>query len=110
MTCELTVQDYQGRTITLDHTNWQKHLPRHPEVAPYHAALPTVLADPDLVMEMADGAWHYYRGGLLAGRHARCYLKVVVESSGAAGWKLKTAYIASATKPMGTIRCIRQRR
>src|SRR5438874_2017341 len=101
MPCELTVQDYFGRTVTLDHSNWEKHKDRHPEVVPHHSDLETVLADPDVVREMADGTWHFYRRGILQGRTSHCYLKIVIEYFTDVGWKLKTAYPAASTRPKG---------
>ena len=69
--------------MTLDHTNWQKHLSRHPEIVPHLAQLPTVLAQPDLVIEAArDGSYYYYRGGIGTGRFHHAWLLVIVTRFG----------------------------
>lgn len=80
MSCELEVVDRFGTIVRLDHSNWEKHKTRHPEVIEYHAQLTVAVSDPDVVMEDADtGAYHFYRLGLTHGKHSRNYLKVVVE-------------------------------
>jgi hypothetical protein len=107
MSCELTVVDRFGRTVRLDHSNWEKHKPRHPEVVPYHDDLPVVLVDPDLVVELPDGTWHYYRRGHQRARLAACYLRLVVEYFDPGGWKIKIAHPATAVRPMGTMQWIR---
>jgi hypothetical protein len=100
VSCELEVTDCFGRTVQLDHSNWQKHLAtkRHLEVIPYHDQLSMVVADPDFVVEdPVTGAYHFYRLGLTTGRYARHYVKVVVEyyDSGSIGkmksWRLPTS-------------------
>ena len=71
MACGFTVTDVFGRPVTLDHSNWQKHLldGRHPEVVPYLSALPLALTAPDTVMEEPQrGSYHYYRWGIGRGR------------------------------------------
>jgi hypothetical protein len=85
MTCGFQVTDCFGRTVTLDHANWQRHLARgrHPEVVPYLGALPRVLSQPDVVMEaQGDGAYHYYRRGLGRGRFRNAWLIAIVAMFG----------------------------
>jgi hypothetical protein len=109
VSCDLSVQDCFGRTVTLEHSNWEKHRPRHPIVVQHHHGdIPTVLADPDLVIEQPDGAWAFYRQRILRGPLASYYLKVIIDNFGADGWKIVTAYEARIPWPMGTIRRIRR--
>jgi hypothetical protein len=101
VSCELTLQDYFGRTVTLEHENWEKHKDRHPTVVAHHGDLAMVLQDPDHVLEQANGQWHFYRRGILQGIEAHCYLKVVIEDFGVAGWKIKTAFPIATVRPKG---------
>jgi len=77
MSCGFEVEDYAGRPVRLEHTNWEKHQPRHPEVGPYHDAIPLALAGPHLVMDLGDQR-HYYRFGIGAGKLRNAALRVVV--------------------------------
>ena len=81
MTCAFQATDCFGRTVVLEHSNWQRHLAqgRHPEVVPYLGVLPQVLSRPDIVMEAhSNGAYHYYKRGLGKGRFRRAWLVVIV--------------------------------
>jgi hypothetical protein len=85
VTCALSVVDCFGRTVILDHSNWQKHLEAGSrlEVVPYHDRIPEVLRDPDFVMQSdRDGQYHYYRRGLTSGPHADLFLVLVVGTDG----------------------------
>jgi len=111
VTCQLTTRDRFGDTVSLDHSNWQKHQPRHPEVVPYHHALPLVLADPDLVLEFAATASqertrHFYRRGVFQGPYAQCYMRVVVGYI-VHGAKIKTVQAINYPRPMGRILWLR---
>jgi hypothetical protein len=77
-------------------------------VEPYHAELSAVLASPNLVYEMSDGSWHFYRLGLTRGRLAGCYLKVIVAHFANSGWTITTAYVMDEARPVGTIRWIQR--
>ena len=91
MACSLTVTDCFRRTVTLDHSNWQKHLAdgRHLEVVPYHHLLPNVLQYPDLVVEAdRDGHYHYFRRGIGTGPFAGHWLQVVVAGDKVRTWRL----------------------
>jgi hypothetical protein len=101
MTCELTLQDCRGRTIVLEHSNWEKHKGKHPTVVAHHGDLALVLQDPDFMLEQADGQWHFYRRGILQGKEAHCYLKVIIEHFDATGWVLKTAFPTVTARPKG---------
>jgi hypothetical protein len=80
VSCDLEVADCFGRTVRLDHSNWEKHRNRHPEVVEYHNHLSIAVEDPDFVVEdPVTGAYHFYRLGLTHGRHRDNYLKVIVE-------------------------------
>ena len=81
MACGFTVTDCFGRTVTLDHANWQKHLQagRHLEVVPYLPAFPLVLTAPDVVIEVAsNSSYHYFRRGIGQGRFRQAWLCLVV--------------------------------
>jgi len=70
LSCELDVVDCFGNTVHLDHSNWEKHLDRHPDVVPYHDQLPLVLQVPQIVVKAeVDGAYHFYR---LRSARVRC--------------------------------------
>jgi hypothetical protein len=101
VTCELSLQDCFGRTITLAHANWEKHKDKHPTVVAHHRDLATVLQDPDRVFELANGQWHFYRRGILQGSEAHCYLKVAIEYFDGTGWVLKTAFPTATVRPKG---------
>jgi hypothetical protein len=104
VTCQLTVTDCFGNTVRLDHSNWKKHLPRHPEIEPYHDDLPTVLSDPEFVIiDPKTQAAHFNRPGLGRGRYASLYLRVVVQYYGASGGKIVSAYFTDALSPKGTV-------
>ena len=109
MNFELRVTDIFGREVSLDHSNWVKHLSRHPEAAPYHGRLAEVLTDPDVVIEAAwDGHYHFYRRGITEGRFRNMYLRVVVEYIGDGSWgKIKTAWISSTVDTEGIVRWMR---
>ena len=72
LTCGFICRDYAGRTIELQHSNWEKHQPRHPEVVAYHNELRLVVELPDAVIETADEQRHYYRRGLGVGKYQIC--------------------------------------
>jgi hypothetical protein len=95
--------------VNLDHSNWQKHLTRHPEVVAYHDKLMTVLTDPDVVIEAnRDGHFHFYRSGLTDGPYRRLYIRVVVEYYGDKTWgTVKTAILASTVDVPGIVRRMR---
>jgi hypothetical protein len=76
VSCGFSVTDGFGRTVTLDHSNWQKHLDagRHLEVVPYHDRFPEVLRDPDLVLRSGrDGQYHCYRRASRPGLTPACF-------------------------------------
>ena len=79
MSCGFEVADYAARPVRLEHANWEKHRPRHPEVAPYHDAIPLALADPHLVMDLGDQR-HYYRFGIGLGKLENAAFRVIVGS------------------------------
>lgn len=79
MSCDFEVEDYAGRPIRLEHTNWEKHQPRHPEVGPYHDAIPLALAEPHLVINLDDQR-HYYLLGIGKGKLENAALRVIVGS------------------------------
>jgi hypothetical protein len=87
MACGFQVTDCFGRVVTLEHSNWQRHLARgrHPEVVPYLQMLPRVLSQPDVVIEAhADGAYHYYKRGRSQGRFHNAWLVTIVAVFGGA--------------------------
>lgn len=90
MSCDFKVMDYAGRTIGLEHANWEKHQPRHPEVVPYHDAIPLALSEPHLVIDLGDQR-HYYRFGIGEGKLAGTALRVVV---GATNGIVRTVHFA----------------
>src|SRR5712692_10552504 len=93
MACGFEVQDCFGRTVLLDHSNWEAHLPKHPELVPYHDLLPQVLLAPDMVIEAPrTGEYHFYRRGLPVGRYGPLWLHLVVAYYEPDPGKLKTAF------------------
>ena len=62
---DFEVADCFGKTVRLDHGNWERHVAKRPEIGPYYDRLAIVLRDPDVVVEdPRDGTHHFYRGGL----------------------------------------------
>lgn len=108
MSCELVETDKFGDRVELDHSNWQEHLPRRPEIVHIHPHLPIVLRDPDAVVEYPDGQRHFYRGGLVAGKYRSLYIRVIVGYFGGVG-KIKTCWFDSTVDTdRGTILWLRQ--
>lgn len=105
MSYALEVVDHFGRTVRLDHSNWEKHKSRHPEAVAYHDQLALAVSDPDLVVEdPVTGAYHFYRLGLTSGKYRRHYLKVVVDyyENGAIG-KMKSWWLPSTVDVEGRV-------
>ena len=105
VSCELEVTDCFGKTVRLEHSNWEKHQARHPEVVAYHDHLSDVVSDPDVVVEdPVTGAYHFYRLGLTQGKHRRNYLKVIVEyyEEGTLG-KMKTWWLPPSVDVEGQL-------
>jgi hypothetical protein len=96
-----TLQDWFGRTIALAHSCWDKHNDRYRTMVAHDGDLATVLQDPDHVLEQTNGQWHFYRRGLLHGSAAHCYLKIVIEYCGAAGWQVKSACPTATVRARG---------
>ena len=67
-----------GFDSILRSNNWLRHLLRHPELDGHLDDMPTLLSDPDVVVELADGSHHFYRAGLGTGKVADCFLYAVV--------------------------------
>lgn len=108
MSCELTVTERFGARVELGHVNWQRHLPRRPELAYLHEHIPTVLRDPDVVVEQPDGTRHFYRGGLGTGKYSQLYIRVIVGYYGGLG-SVKTAWFDPAIDVgKGTLLWMRQ--
>ena len=111
MACDLSVTDYLGRLVELQHSNWEKHRPRHPEVVPYHDRIAEVLRDPDVVVEVIDrGQWAYYRLGLTDGRYQGNYIRVTVEfyaHLGGSG-RVKTCWLPKEIDARGELRWMRK--
>lgn len=103
MSCDLIVRDCFGREVILEHSNWEKHLSRHPEVADYHDSFPLVLRDPNLVIEAAPGGQHhFYRQGIGAGRYHDFSLRLVVgEYAGV--FKVATWWFTSELRTRGRV-------
>ena len=96
--------------MRLDHSNWVKHIPRHPEVEPYHDRIAEVLTDPDIVVESPDSRhYHFYRLGIGGGRFRNVYLHVIVMymEDGSRG-KVKTVYFTSTPDVRGTLHRMRR--
>ncbi|MEA2639309.1 MAG: hypothetical protein QOF51_703 [Chloroflexota bacterium] len=98
--------DYLGRTIRLDHANWERHRSRRPEVVPYHDKIPQVLLEPNVVVESA-GSRYYYRRGIGAGKFEGVYLKVVV---GSIDGVIRTAHFTRTIDQNGDIVHVQNRR
>lgn len=108
MTCEVSVTDRFGDRVDLDHSNWQEHLPRRPEIGAIHPHLGVVLTDPDIVVEYPEGNRHFYRGGLVGGKYRRLYIRVIVGYYSDGG-KIKTCWFDPAVDTdEGVIKCLRQ--
>jgi hypothetical protein len=106
VTCELTVTDCLGNTVELHHTNWQRHLGRHPEMAAYHALVARTLEAPDQVVAdpRAPGEAHFYRRDRGAGRTTQRLLRVVVTYNTRGGpGAVKTAHFVRAIQPKGRV-------
>jgi len=82
LSCEIDCADYAGRSVHLTHVGWERHCcQRHPEVAPYHDRVPSVVREPHVVVETEDQDLHYYRLGVGDGRYANLYLRIITEPS-----------------------------
>ena len=94
VSCGFEVTDCFGRAVTLEHSNWQKHLAdgRHSEVVPYHGLIVNVLQHPDVVVEAdRDGQYHYFRRGVGTGAFAGYWLQIVVGGDKVRTWRLVPA-------------------
>ena len=109
MTCELLCTDCFGRQVRLDHSNWQAHVAKRPEIGPHHADLQRALADPLVVVEASrDRHFHFYLDGVSTGRYAGKYLRVVVGYDGQAG-SIRTCWISTVINWRGVVRWRRSR-
>jgi hypothetical protein len=90
MACELTVSDVFGRSVTLTHETWERHIVgQHAEMARYHDLLPPFLTNPHLVIEdKSSGRYSFWRRGILR----TVWVRVVVEYRDEQGIVL-TAYL-----------------
>jgi hypothetical protein len=79
VTCQLTVTDCFGNAVQLEHSNWQKHLTKRPELAAHHDHLGHTLSAPALVIEATrDGHYHFYRRHFPTLQLRTLWLRVVV--------------------------------
>lgn len=71
------VRDRKGRPVQLRADVYERHLPKHPEMADYLEEAKETIADPDLELE-DDGSTVYYRMGLGRDEFEKCFVKVPV--------------------------------
>jgi len=101
---ELDVTDCFGHRVRLDHVNWERHLPRHAELAPYHGQIPLVLREPHAVVQSAaDGALHFYRLGIGEGMYQPLYLHIIVDCAPTGDCWVKTCYFTGAIDVDGEV-------
>lgn len=75
------VRDRHGTLVRLRKSVYEKHLPKHPEMADYIEEAQQTIADPDheLVDDEAEGkSTIYYRLGLGRGAFEKCFVMVPV--------------------------------
>lgn len=105
MSCALDVIDCFGRMVVLDHSNWVKHINtgRHLEVVQYLEHFPSVLSQPDRVIDdRRRSQRHYYKRGIAGGRYTGFYLQLVVgEFNGI--YKITTWRLVPRIDPLGSV-------
>ena len=102
MSCELDVLDCFGRRVLLDHSNWEKHLTRRPDLIPYRERFAEVLSRLDAVIQAErDGALHFYRTGIGEGKFANLYLRIVIGRYSPVD-KIKSWWFCTTVDPRGT--------
>lgn len=89
LTCGFVGTDYAGRIIELEHSNWEKHVPRHPEFVQFHDEIEVTVREPDVVTEPDETQRHYYRRGHWLVTPRELYIRVVV---GTSNGKIRTAH------------------
>lgn len=83
--------DYDGAWIRWDRSGYETHVRKRPETVDWHEAIRITLADPELVVDLPDGASGYYRRGVLPHKYEELFLYVVVRWTGALG-NIATAF------------------
>lgn len=77
--------DPDGRTVRLSARQYQEHiLARHPEAENYLEAAKETVGSPDLMLDVDNGSFYYYKAGLGRGKFSRCYVLVIVRYHGVA--------------------------
>lgn len=72
------VRDRNNVPVRMSKATYDKHLPKHPEIADYIEEAKLTVEDPELIYRDKDGCHHHYRFGLGEGKYADCYLRVLV--------------------------------
>jgi len=90
-------KDYQGAWIRWERSGYEGHVEKRPDTADWHGPIGSTLADPELVVELADGAHGYYLRGVLGPKYGPLYLYVVVRWTGALG-DIATAFPTDIVK------------
>jgi hypothetical protein len=104
VTCQLTVTDCFGNAVQLEHSNWQKHLTKRPELAAHHDHLGHTLSAPALVIEATrDGHYHFYRRHFPTLQLRTLWLRVVVAYYPTEG-KIQTAWLSTRVDRRGVQR------
>lgn len=89
--------DFRGARIRWERRGYETHVRKRPETAGWHDAIALTLLEPEVVAELAGGAWAYYRRGMLPARYGDLYLFVVVRWNGALG-DIATAFATDRIK------------
>lgn len=89
--------DFRGVRVHWERRGYETHVRKRPETAGWHDAIARTLAEPEVVAELRDGAWAYYRRGVLPTRYGNLYLLVVVRWHGVLG-DIATAFATDRIK------------